>query len=204
MTGTIRLTLAASGLIVTAAIASFGGVSARRDVAHGDSGNTAAPAASLRLTADVSDRRLSIYSGDERVRSYMVAVGTAKYPTPRGTYEISKIIWNPGWVPPDSPWAKGKTSKPPGHPENPMKLVKIFFKEPTYYIHGTDSEESLGSAASHGCIRMEPSEAAEVARYLMDHGGEPREESWFERILKRRGETHVVTLRTPITITITD
>jgi hypothetical protein len=61
----------------------------------------------------------------------MVAVGTAKYPTPRGTYEISKIIWNPGWVPPDSPWAKGKTSKPPGHPENPMKLVKIFFKEPT-------------------------------------------------------------------------
>ncbi|HYR29282.1 MAG TPA: L,D-transpeptidase, partial [Thermoanaerobaculia bacterium] len=111
-------------------------------------------AAELRLEVDLSDRLLRAVVDGEVIREYAVSVGKEKYPTPSGDFKIKKVIFNPSWKPPDSKWAKGKTAKPPGHPENPMKLVKMFFKEPDYYIHGTADEDSLGGAESHGCVRM--------------------------------------------------
>ena len=90
-----------------------------------------------------------------------------------------------------------------GAKANPMKVVKMFFKEPDYYIHGTGDVESLGEAASHGCLRMDPDDAYLVARYLMDHGGSPRDENWFWRILHFRSETKTVYLDNPIPLTIT-
>ena len=78
-----------------------------------------------------------------------------------------------------------------------MKTVKIFFSEPDYYIHGTDDTGSIGEAASHGCLRMESTEAAELAKTLMEHGGEARPEPWYRRILHRRS-TKVIRLSEPI------
>jgi lipoprotein-anchoring transpeptidase ErfK/SrfK len=161
-----------------------------------------ASAQELHLRADLSERRITILMGDDVVRSYTVAIGTDRYPTPTGRFMVRKIVWNPGWVPPDSRWARNKSAKKPGDPDNPMKLVKIFFKEPDYYIHGTGALETLGDEASHGCLRMEPDAAAEIARYLMTHGGEPRPESWFRRIFRFRSKTQVVYLQHPIPMEI--
>jgi murein L,D-transpeptidase YcbB/YkuD len=158
----------------------------------------------LRLVGDVSERRLTLYSGDEEIKSFAVAVGTAKDPTPRGEFKIRRVIWNPSWVPPDEAWARNRTAKKPGEKGNPMKVVKIFFREPDYYIHGTGDIASLGKAASHGCLRMAPTEAAEVARMVMEHGGTPQEESWYSRILHLRWKEHHVRLKQPVTITIVD
>ena len=158
----------------------------------------------IHVVADLSSRRLSIYEGDAVVESYPVAVGIGSKPTPRGNYTMRKIVWNPAWVPPDEKWAKGKKPQPPGAKENPMKLVKIFFKEPDYYIHGTSAVETLGEEASHGCLRMDPDDAYRVARYLMEHGGEPRDESWFWRVLHFRSETRTVYLSNPIAMAVTD
>jgi lipoprotein-anchoring transpeptidase ErfK/SrfK len=153
----------------------------------------------------VSERQLHIVQGGEVVRSYPIAVGTASYPTPRGAFRIKKVVWNPGWVPPpNSEWAKKKTAKAPGDPANPMKVVKIFFREPDYYIHGTAEVETLGTAASHGCLRMDPNDAAEVARYVMDHGGQPREEGWFSRLIHLRWKTQTVYLDRPVPLSIGD
>ena len=194
---TIRRRVAGVTLIPMAALA----VMAARPEAP-----EAAPAAaraSLRLHADISQRKLTLYSNGEAIRSYDVAVGTKADPTPRGAFKIRKLVWNPGWVPPDEKWAKGKSAKEPGEKGNPMKVVKIFFREPDYYIHGTPHTSSLGTAASHGCLRMSPSQAAEVGQYLMDHGGSPRPESWFRRVLRFRSQTKVIYLDNPITIEIT-
>jgi hypothetical protein len=79
----------------------------------------------------------------------------------------------------------------------------MFFKEPAYYIHGTGDIESLGDAASHGCLRMDPDDAYRVARDIMEHGGQPRDESWFQRILHFRSETKMIFLDNPIPLTIT-
>lgn len=163
-----------------------------------------APEATLTLTASLSQRTLTLRQGDSVVATYPVAVGTDAHPTPTGEFTIKKVVWNPRWVPPDEPWAKGKTPKEPGHPANPMKVVKIFFNEPDYYIHGTDDLKSLGEAASHGCLRMDPDQAAEVAQWVMIHGGKPHEENWFKRIIHFRRQEQVVYLDNPISITITD
>jgi lipoprotein-anchoring transpeptidase ErfK/SrfK len=157
----------------------------------------------LELTANIPARMLVVKRGDSTLRTFAVAVGKERYPTPTGTFRIRKMIWNPSWrPPPNSEWARGKTAKGPGEPGNPMKVVKIFFREPDYYIHGTDDVESLGSAASHGCLRMDPEEVAELAKLIMEHGGQPREENWFWRIIHSRRDEKVVYLDNPVWLTI--
>ncbi len=158
----------------------------------------------VHLEADLSRRQLIVYDGDDSAAAYGVAVGSKKYPTPTGTYRIRKIVWNPAWIPPDRGWAKGKDAQEPGAKANPMRVVKMYFKEPDYYIHGTNLPESIGDAASHGCLRMEAGDAADLARYLMEHGGQPRDESWFERVLHFRSETKTVYLDSPISLTISE
>lgn len=161
--------------------------------------------APLTLRANLRAKILSVQSGDRTLKTYAIAVGQDKYPTPLGSFSIRKIVWNPSWVPPpNSEWAKGKTAKGPGDPGNPMKVVKIFFKEPDYYIHGTDDVESLGSAASHGCLRMDAAEVADLAKIIMEHGGQPHEENWFWRIIHSRREEKVVYLDNPVSLTIGD
>lgn len=162
----------------------------------------AAPAVPLTLAASVSARMLTVRMGDSVVATYAVAVGAPEHPTPTGTFSIKRLIWNPRWVPPDQPWARGKTAKEPGDPANPMQTVKIFFQEPDYYIHGTPAVESLGAAASKGCLRMDPQEVAAVAKWVMEHGGEPRPPSWFERVRRMARREHIVRLASPVTLTI--
>ena len=161
--------------------------------------------APLELTANLPARTLVVRRGDSTLKTFAVAVGKDQYPTPTGTFRIQKMIWNPSWrPPPNSDWARGRTAKGPGEPGNPMKVVKIFFKEPDYYIHGTGDVESLGSAASHGCLRMDPEEVADLARIIMEHGGQPREENWFWRIIHSRREEKPIYLDTPVWLTITE
>ena len=164
---------------------------------------TLIPQAPLTLTADLGARILTVRRGDSTLKTYSVAVGQERYPTPTGSYTIRKIVWNPSWrPPPEAAWARGKSAKGPGDPGNPMKVVKIFFKEPDYYIHGTGDVESLGSAASHGCLRMDPDEVADLAKLIMDHGGQPRGENWFWRILHSRREEKVVYLDNAVSLTV--
>ena len=161
--------------------------------------------APLRLKANLKARMLIAQRGDSTLRTYAVAIGQERYPTPVGSFRIRKIVWNPSWrPPPGSDWAKGKTAKGPGDPGNPMKVAKIFFQEPDYYIHGTDAVDSLGDAASHGCLRMDPQEVADLAKMIMEHGGQPREENWFWRIIHSRREEKVIYLNNPVALTITD
>jgi len=157
--------------------------------------------AELRLEIDLSERELLAVEDGQTIDRFPVAIGEEKYPTPEGKFTIRKVIWNPAWVPPDAKWARGKTSKPPGHPDNPMKRVKMFFKEPDYYIHGTSDEDSLGKAESHGCIRMSPEDATRLAQLVMEHGGKPMPEPWYRRIFRRK-VTQVVYLKAPIVIEI--
>ncbi|HJP85790.1 MAG TPA: L,D-transpeptidase [Gemmatimonadaceae bacterium] len=200
-----RKKLAMLTLIASAAVSA--GAAAQIEVPqHAASAgrDTTTHLAPIRLVADLSARTLKVKRGDETIKTFDVAVGQDRYPTPRGSFEIRKIVWNPSWHPPDSKWAQGKSAKGPGDPGNPMKVVKMFFKEPDFYIHGTDDVDSLGEAASHGCLRMDPDEVADLAKIVMTEGGQPREENWFWRIIHFRRESKVVYLDNPVPLTITD
>ena len=136
----------------------------------------------LTMAASTEKKILVVRIGATDIRQYSTAVGTKAHATPMGHFTVKHIVWNPAWVPPDAGWAKGKQPAQPGDPKNPMRAVKIFFQEPDYYIHGTNNEDSIGYAASHGCIRMTESDAVELAKYLMEHAGAHHDDSWYDNV----------------------
>lgn len=154
------------------------------------------------LVVDISERRLYVMSGQDVVRTFPVAVGEEGYDTPSGSFTIRRMIWNPSWTPPASAWARDKKYEAPGSPGNPMGRVKMFFREPDYYIHGTGLASSLGNARSHGCLRMRNIDAVELARIVMINGGGTQEQSWYEETIANPTRLREVTLPRPVTIRV--
>jgi lipoprotein-anchoring transpeptidase ErfK/SrfK len=106
------------------------------------------------ITVDRESFQLRLWKDLKLVKTYTVAVGQQGLETPAGQYTINDKQVNPSWHVPDSPWAGNLAGKviPPG-PDDPIKARWMGFFDGAG-IHGTDELSSLGSAASHGCIRM--------------------------------------------------
>jgi lipoprotein-anchoring transpeptidase ErfK/SrfK len=106
------------------------------------------------LTLDRSTFTLRLWKHLKLAKTYTVAVGQEGLETPAGLYHIQEKQVNPSWHVPDSAWAGDLAGQviPPG-PEDPIKARWMAIFEGAG-IHGTDEVESLGSAASHGCVRM--------------------------------------------------
>ncbi len=117
----------------------------------GDAERYLPEAAAVHLVLRLGERRVYVYRGDEVLASYPVAIGTSRTPTPTGTYEVFQLVENPIW---QSPWT-GKVT-PPG-PNSALGLRWIGFAQmPNGIIgfHGTPTVNSIGRAASNGCVRM--------------------------------------------------
>ena len=143
------------------------------------------------MAASTEKKILVVRIAGTDVRQYNTAVGKRNHPTPAGRFVVRHIVWNPAWVPPNAGWAKGKKPAAPGDPKNPMRAVKIFFQEPDYYIHGTNDEDSIGYAASHGCVRMAEADAVELAKYLMEHAGAHHDDAWYDSVQSNPTPTDV-------------
>jgi lipoprotein-anchoring transpeptidase ErfK/SrfK len=98
--------------------------------------------------------RLTVYDHLKPKKSFTVAVGQQGLETPAGLYHVQDKQVNPSWHVPNSAWAGDLAGKviPPG-PDDPIKARWLGIYNGAG-IHGTDELSSLGSAASHGCIRM--------------------------------------------------
>lgn len=111
-----------------------------------------------------------LVSSRYRIHSeYDIAVGLIGYDTPTGVYAIRYKAKCPEWLVPDSEWARS-AGLTPGvivlgcTPENPLKKRWLGITDPKegIGIHGTGDIDSLGSRASHGCIRMHPEEIVKL------------------------------------------
>jgi lipoprotein-anchoring transpeptidase ErfK/SrfK len=107
------------------------------------------------ITISRSQFRLRLFKRLKFSKSYGVAVGQSAYPTPTGLYSIANKAVNPAWTAPDSPWAGAYRNETVagGSSENPLKARWMGIVNGVG-IHGTGDPGSIGSAASHGCIRM--------------------------------------------------
>ena len=129
----------------------------RRDLAVDGLAGPALRASLLRkldagVEIDRSARTLTFLRGDHRVRRFPVAVGMSEYPTPLGGRRVVDKQVDPTWTPPDSPWAAELDTIPAG-PGNPLGTRWIGLGG-AIGIHGTYATATIGTAASHGCIRM--------------------------------------------------
>jgi lipoprotein-anchoring transpeptidase ErfK/SrfK len=106
------------------------------------------------LTLDRGTFTLRLWEDLKLAKTYTVAVGMEGLETPEGLYHIQEKEENPVWNVPESSWAGSLAGQtiPPG-PENPIKARWLGIYEGAG-IHGTEETYSLGSAASHGCVRM--------------------------------------------------
>jgi lipoprotein-anchoring transpeptidase ErfK/SrfK len=107
------------------------------------------------LAVSRSQKELRYFVKEKLVKTYRVAIGRIGFETPAGLYEIRSKAVNPAWYVPKEAWAGDLAGKiiPPGDPENPLKARWMGFWDGAG-IHGTAESSSIGSAASHGCIRM--------------------------------------------------
>ena len=107
------------------------------------------------MTVDRGGFRLSLFKDLKRVRVYPIAVGQAGLETPAGLYKIQNKAVNPAWHVPNSAWAGSLagTVIPGGAPNNPIRARWLGVYDGVG-VHGTDARGSIGSNASHGCIRM--------------------------------------------------
>ena len=106
------------------------------------------------ITISRDERLLRLFRRLRLFKTYTIAVGQIGLETPAGLYQIDDKQVDPSWHVPESAWAGSLAGQviPPG-PDDPLKARWLGFYDGAG-IHGTDDIGSLGTAASHGCIRM--------------------------------------------------
>jgi lipoprotein-anchoring transpeptidase ErfK/SrfK len=107
------------------------------------------------IVVNLAELELSLYDGLRLEKTYPVAAGSPSYPTPQGEWSIWDKRENPTWVnPAPDGWGAGLPATIPGGSSSPLGTRALYLDAPGIRIHGTPASYSIGSYASHGCIRM--------------------------------------------------
>lgn len=115
------------------------------------------PAAALRIEAWRQLRFVAVYAGDLPLRVYACSAGKPESPTPLGDFTLKICEKQPVYYPPSAP------AIPYGNPENPLGERWLGFAEDKQYgLHGTNSEQTIGSFETGGCVRMHNSDVLEL------------------------------------------
>jgi hypothetical protein len=128
------------------------------------------------LLLDQSDFELDFYqrvNGKLKVtHSWPVAVGSGGYPTPTGEWTVVDKVMGPSWTNPDpTGWGAGMPEYIPPGPSNPLGVAAVYWDASGIRFHGTSDIGSIGTPASHGCVRMYNEDVIEL--YDMVEVGTP-------------------------------
>lgn len=107
-----------------------------------------------RIVVSIADRKLVLVHGERVVKVYDVAVGRRTTPSPSGEFTIESRVANPTWYGPKQVVGPGEA--------NPLGTRWLGLSAKGYGIHGTNVPNSIGKAASHGCIRMRNADVEEL------------------------------------------
>jgi len=99
------------------------------------------------IVINLPSRTLELYSNNNLIKVYPIAIGKPSTPSPLGNFQIIEKEVNPWWFPPRTGQAI------PSGPDNPLGYRWMGFA-PLYGIHGTNAPWAIGLAVSNGCIRM--------------------------------------------------
>jgi len=154
----------------------------------------------LRLSLNVPAYRLDVIERHSVTRSIPVAVGQPKFRTPLGHFRIDYVVWNPWWHPPASEWARKERPKAPGW-LNPVGRVKMHVTG-LVFLHGTPLDASLGTAASHACVRMSNADAIDLARLVHEHAGPPEPPTLLDKLVADTARTRTLVLSRAVPVDI--
>jgi len=106
------------------------------------------------IVVSIPDRKLALIEDGEVVKVYRVAVGASESPTPEGEFQIINRLTSPTYYHP------GKVIGPGA--DNPLGTRWMGLNLKGFGIHGTNIPNSIGKAASHGCLRMAKKDLEEL------------------------------------------
>jgi lipoprotein-anchoring transpeptidase ErfK/SrfK len=107
------------------------------------------------IVVDISENHLYLYDGFHVEKEYAVATAAQGFVTPVGSWTVVNKVENPSWTNPDpTGWGAGMPAYIPPGPGNPLGTRALYLNAPGIRIHGTADTSSIGTYASHGCIRM--------------------------------------------------
>jgi lipoprotein-anchoring transpeptidase ErfK/SrfK len=127
--------------------------------------NTQAEAGSIIVST--KENRLYFVLGGGKAIMYPVATAKRGFEW-KGTHQVSaKSKW-PSWSPPATMRARHPElpSFMAGGPDNPLGARAIYLGSSIYRIHGTNAPDSIGKAASSGCIRMLNQDVTELYAHV--------------------------------------
>jgi lipoprotein-anchoring transpeptidase ErfK/SrfK len=116
------------------------------------------------IVVRVDENKIYLYDGFDVLRTWSVATAMPGWTTPQGDWNLYRKAVNPTWYNPalDS-WGADLPAVVPGGPTAPMGTRALYITAPGLIrIHGTPADSSIGTYASHGCIRMHNWEVEEL------------------------------------------
>lgn len=122
----------------------------------------AAQESQRQIIVSIPDRKLALLEDGDVVKVYDVAVGATKSPSPTGDFMIVNRLENPTYYRPGVVIEPGAS--------NPLGTRWMGLSQKGFGIHGTNQPQSIGKAASHGCIRMAQSDLEEL--FTLVHVGD--------------------------------
>jgi lipoprotein-anchoring transpeptidase ErfK/SrfK len=160
----------------------------------------------IRITINVPAFQLTLWQNGKEVRTYDIGIGRKNFPLVIGEREATAVIFNPRWIPPDSPWVRRtKGVEPyeriePGDPRNPLGKIKIPLGD-GYLIHEAAKPSDIGNLVSHGCVRMLTDDLFDLSEKIIQAYGLPVTR---EQIKNARTNTErmVVELDAPLLVDI--
>ena len=122
------------------------------------------------ITIDTREKMLDLRDGGKLIASLPITPGSDSLPTPPGTWKILGIAQLPTFRWDKSVLMTGVRSDTfymlPIGPNNPVGVMWIGLNKPGIGIHGTNNPQTIGRAASHGCMRTANWDAVRLAKLI--------------------------------------
>jgi lipoprotein-anchoring transpeptidase ErfK/SrfK len=116
------------------------------------------------IIVSLNRTKIYLFHGAKLVKTYLCAPGQAAYPTPTGDFKVDSKQRYASWINPGAAWAAKMPPVIGPGPDNPMGVTKIGINYSGVFMHGVPPGEfgSIGTHASHGCMRMFPSDVLDL------------------------------------------
>jgi lipoprotein-anchoring transpeptidase ErfK/SrfK len=123
-----------------------------------------------KIYVDTPERLLEVFQDDQLVCVFPITPGSTALPAPVGTWKIVGVATWPWFRYDEGMLNYGVRTEtyfnlPPG-PNNLVGVVWMGLDRPGIGLHGTNNPETIGRAASHGCIRLANWDAIRVKDFL--------------------------------------
>jgi lipoprotein-anchoring transpeptidase ErfK/SrfK len=122
----------------------------------------------ISVKIDMKTNMLGVFDTEKLVAAYPVTIGSAQTVSPIGEWKVRGVAKLPRFRYDKQMLKHGRRSGnfhmlPPG-PNSPVGVIWIALNKKGIGLHGTDTPETIGRAASHGCVRLANWDAVRLAQ----------------------------------------